>query len=96
MRKARAFVHLSRHDGNSIVCNEAMASNLPCLFTTVGLLRDADRPSEAVIVDPAIARRDHPRLVAIAREFLASIDARSYQPRAWIEQNASLSVARER
>ena len=96
MRKARAFVHLSRYEGNSIVCNEAMASNLPCLFTRVGLLRDAGGPSEVLVIEPEIARHDHPRLQSIARDFLASIDTRSYQPRAWIVQNASLGVAAER
>ena len=96
MRSARAFVHLSRYEGNSIVCNEAMASNLPCLFSAVGLLRDAGGPSEVVVVDPELARRDPARLAAIAREFLASIDTREYQPRAWVVQNASLPVAAER
>jgi hypothetical protein len=96
MRTARAFVHLSRYEGNSIVCNEAMASNLPCLFTRVGLLRDASGPSEVVVVEPEIARREPRLLVTIARDFLASLETRDYQPRAWILRNASLPVARER
>ena len=36
MRKAAAFLHLSRYEGNSMVCAEAMAMNLPCLFTAWG------------------------------------------------------------
>ena len=39
-RQGAAFLHLSRYEGNSIVCNEAMAMDLPCLFTRVGLMRD--------------------------------------------------------
>ena len=96
MRKARAFVHLSRYEGNSIVCNEAMASNLPCLFTRVGLLRDERGPSDVVVIEPALARGDRARLAAVAREFLASIETRSYEPRAWVVQNASVPVACER
>jgi hypothetical protein len=96
MRKARAFVHLSRYEGNSIVCNEAMASNLPCLFTRVGLLCDEGGPSDVCVVEPEVARNDHVRLASIARDLLASTATRRYQPRAWILENASMPVVCER
>jgi hypothetical protein len=96
MRKARAFVHLSRYEGNSIVCNEAMASNLPCLFTRVGLLRDETGPRDVMVIEPEVAWRDDAQLVRVARDFLASTETRNYQPRAWILENASLAIARER
>lgn len=96
MRKAHAFVHLSRYEGNSIVCNEAMASDLPCFFTRVGLFRDEGGPTEVVTIDSRTAYRDPERLVQEARAFLASLATHSLHPRAWVLQNASVSAARER
>ena len=40
LAQAAAFLHLSSYEGNSVMCTEAMAMNLPCLFTRVGLLLD--------------------------------------------------------
>jgi len=96
MRTARAFVHLSRYEGNSIVCNEAMASDLPCLFTRVGLFRDQERPTDVALIEPETARRDQKELVRVAREFLASVETRRYRPRAWSLRHASLPIVRER
>ena len=96
MRKARAFVHLSRYEGNSIVCNEAMASDLPCLFTRVGLMRDANGPSDVAVIDAQLARKGGEPFLQIAREFLQSIDERTYHPRQWVIANASHEVATQR
>jgi len=57
MRKARAFIHLSSYEGNSIVCNEAMAMNLPCMFTDVGLMRDSGRPQDVRVSPPNVLFR---------------------------------------
>jgi hypothetical protein len=96
MRKARAFIHLSRYEGNSIVCNEAMASDLPCLFTRVGLMRDLGGPSDVVAIDPRLARKGGEPFLQVARDFLASIDTREYHPRKWVLENASREVATQR
>jgi hypothetical protein len=89
MRKARAFVHLSQYEGNSIVCNEAMAMNLPCLFTRVGLLRDEGGPSDVVVMDRELARKRGARFLQVGGEFLGSLEHRSHHPRTWVLQNAS-------
>ena len=90
MRSGAAFVHLSRYEGNSIVCNEAMAMNLPCLFTRVGLMNDADGPHADVFVidrDRAFASRDYLRSRFAA--FLSSLQTRQYRPREWVKRHAN-------
>jgi glycosyltransferase involved in cell wall biosynthesis len=96
LRKAAAFVHLSRYEGNSIVCNEAMAQNLPCLFTRVGLFRDASAPTDVIVLDPERAFRDERWLIERTREFLRGAATRGHQPRRWVEANASLAATRAR
>jgi glycosyltransferase involved in cell wall biosynthesis len=95
-RRAAAFVHLSRYEGNSIVCNEAMAQNLPCLFTRVGLFRDTGAPSDVVVLDAGRAFADEPWLVERTREFLEGLGSTAYRPRRWVEANASLAATRAR
>jgi len=90
MRSARAFVHLSRYEGNSIVCNEAMAMNLPCLFTRVGLMLDAPPDLDVATLSPRRAFGRPRGLVRSVGSFLESLDARSYAPRRWVETYASL------
>ncbi len=92
MRKAAAFVHLSRYEGNSIVCNEAMAMNLPCLFSRVGLMLDSDQSFDVQLVEPAVAFGDPSALLLATRVFLASLDGRSYTPRAWVTEHASVQA----
>ena len=94
MRKARMFVHLSRYEGNSVVCNEAMAMNLPCFFTDVGLFRDADRPSEVYLVDADLAYSSRAGLEREFRSFISSLGARAYRPRGWILDHATPQIAR--
>lgn len=98
MRKARAFIHLSRYEGNSLVCNEAMAMNLPCLFTRVGIMADPAAPTDvsALDVDDAYGSRD--RLVERVGTFLRSLDERGPHPRDWVLAHANVvrSVARWR
>lgn len=89
MRRARAFLHLSRYEGNSLVCNEAMAMNLPCLFTRVGLMLDDDGPTEMHLVDPKRAFHDPGYLIAETGRFLESLDSREYRPREWVLANAT-------
>ena len=88
MRAARAFIHLSRVEGNSVVCNEAMAMNLPCLFTTVGLMNDVNRPTDVFLIatDKAFKRKKY--LLEQVGDFLASLDQRTYKPREWVLKNA--------
>jgi len=92
MRKASAFLHLSRYEGNSIVCNEAMAMNLPCLFSKVGLMLDEDQTFDVQSISPAQAFGDSAALLSTTRNFLASIEQRSYRPRDWVTQHASLET----
>lgn len=93
MRKARAFIHLSRYEGNSIVCNEAMAMDLPCLFTDVGLLRDVNRPSDIQVIPMKRAFSDPAFLVRETGTFLASLETRRYNPRGWALQNITQAHA---
>jgi glycosyltransferase involved in cell wall biosynthesis len=95
MRAARAFIHLSRYEGNSIVCNEALAMDLPCLFTRVGLMRDADRPQDLHLLDPVAAYTDPDALVAETRRFLDSLSERTYHPREWTLAHATHAQSRQ-
>lgn len=100
MQSACAFVHLSRYEGNSVVCNEAMAMNLPCLFTRVGLALDREELDVASVpyewvYGPFAGLRSR-RLLGRVRTFLESIATRRYAPRGWVEKNASLPVAQAR
>lgn len=89
MRNAAAFVHLSRYEGNSIVCNEAMAHNLPCLFTRVGLMQDKGGPTDVTLLDPAAAFNDKAYLIAKTAAFLDRLGTVAPNPRAWVLTNAS-------
>lgn len=93
MRQARAFLHLSRYEGNSIVCNEAMAMNLPCFFTRVGLMLDANGPDDVWLIEPRDARRSA-NLVASFEAFLEALETRRFQPRLWSERHASPEASR--
>ncbi|WP_108882867.1 glycosyltransferase [Anderseniella sp. Alg231-50] len=88
MRKACAFMHLSRYEGNSIVCNEAMAMGLPCLFTRVGLMRDGE-PLDVGIVDVGQVYGRRSGLIECVGSFLDRLGETSCNPRGWIEQNTS-------
>ena len=88
MREAAAFLHLSRYEGNSIVCNEAMAMNLPCLFTRVGLMND-DEPLDVSIVESSEVYGSKKKLVETVQTFLEGLSTRTYQPRNWTMQNAT-------
>ena len=88
MRKACAFMHLSRYEGNSIVCNEAMAMGLPCLFTRVGLIRDGE-PLDVRIIEVRQAYGRRTGLIECARSFLDGLNEVSYEPRDWIVQHTS-------
>jgi hypothetical protein len=96
MREARAFIHLSAYEGNSIVCNEAMAMNLPCLFTDVGLMRDFGRPRDVRVISAKRAFSDPPYLSEEVGSFLRSLESESYAPRDWILANATAQVAQQR
>ena len=94
MRRARAFLHLSRYEGNSIVCNEAMAMDLPCLFTRVGLMQDEDGPTEVEVIDADRAFGDRAWLRERFGAFLGGLDEREVHPRQWVLEHAHLDVAR--
>ncbi len=94
MRRARAFVHLSRYEGNSIVCNEAMAMDLPCLFTRVGLMQDEDRPPDVEVIDMERAFDDRAWLCDRFDAFMRSLDAVPRNPRKWVIEHAHIDVAR--
>lgn len=89
MRKARAFIHLSRYEGNSMVCNEAMAMNLPCLFTRVGLFRDPAQHFDVGLIDAKVAFTDSAELHRRVASFLGDLDRRAPNPRAWVLEHAT-------
>lgn len=88
LRGASAFLHLSRYEGNSIVCNEAMAMGLPCLFTKVGLMRDEEF-MDVSIVEVRDVYRSRKRLIKCVGAFLGGLETISCTPRDWIVENAS-------
>ncbi len=94
MRGARAFLHLSRYEGNSIVCNEAMAMDLPCLFTRVGLMQDEDGPPDVEVIDMDQAFTDREWLGDRFADFVASLDQVERNPRRWVLEHAHIDVAR--
>jgi Glycosyl transferases group 1 len=94
MRGALAFLHLSRYEGNSIVCNEAMAMNLPCLFTRVGLMLDEGQDFDVSIIDPLQAFAAGEPLLREVRTFLERAEQQPRTPRAWVTQHASLEATR--
>lgn len=93
MRGARAFIHLSRYEGNSLVCNEAMAMNLPCMFTAVGVMQDRGGPTDVYLVDPGKIYGHPKQLVEEVGAFLESLDYRTYNPRAWILENTTMEAS---
>ena len=92
MRRAAAFVHLSLYEGNSIVCNEAMAHNLPCLFTRVGLMKDATGPTDVTLVDPVASFSNRTYLIDAARPFFSGLQFAASNPRDWVFRHASLQA----
>jgi hypothetical protein len=99
LREACAFFHLSSYEGNSVMCTEAMAMNLPCFFTRVGLFRDG-HPLDVASVPRTdafgpFARLHRGRLLAQARDFLGSLATHRYEPRRWVVEHASLPAARD-
>ncbi|HIA03841.1 MAG TPA: hypothetical protein EYN06_06345 [Myxococcales bacterium] len=90
-KKGAAFMHLSRYEGNSIVCNEAMAMNLPCMFTKVGLMNDGE-DLDIHMVDADAVFGSKGQLIKEAGAFLDSLASRTYEPRRWTMQNATPSV----
>jgi len=96
MRHALAFLHLSRYEGNSIVCNEAMAMGLSCLFTRVGLMLDGAEQFDVATIDARLAFSNSDELIEQTRAFLARAQHAPLRPRPWLEQNASreLTVSR--
>ena len=88
MRSARAFIHLSHYEGNSIVCNEAMAMDLPCMFTRVGLMQDANRPQDIYLIDTDKAYKDRDGLIKETGIFLETLHNKNYNPRSWVLNNA--------
>ncbi len=93
MRRARAFLHLSRYEGNSIVCNEAMAMDLPCLFTEVGLMNDGADQFDVSVIKAKQAFAGGDRLLTAVQAFLRSLDTREYHPRVWSVEHASHDAA---
>ena len=96
MRKAAGFLHMSKYEGNSIVINEALAMDLPCFVTKVGLMKDEARPKDVYVVDPEQAFADADYLDREFAAFLRSLSTRQYNPRAWTLANAHIDVARDK
>ena len=92
MRRAKAFLHLSRYEGNSLVCCEAMAMNLPCLFTRVGLMLDGPEKFDVCVVRRRDVFGTRRRLIQSVRRFVSELDSRTYTPRPWVEQHASYAA----
>lgn len=94
MRRASAFLHLSRYEGNSIVCSEAMAMNLPCLFTRVGLMLDGCERFDVRVIEPRLAFRGGAPLVAAFRAFLQWSRERPHNPRAFCLEHTNVDENR--
>lgn len=94
MRRARAFVHISRYEGNSIVCNEAMAMGLPCLVTDVGLFSDPNGPTEVQRMSAERAFTDDAYVESEVRSFLKRIETETLNARPWVLEHASLEATR--
>jgi len=95
MRRARAFLHLSRYEGNSLVCCEAMAMGLPCLFTRVGLMLDGPERFDVSVVRRRDVFTTRRRLIRSVGEFIEGLSHRTYRPRGWVERNGSHDANRE-
>ena len=103
MRKAKAFIHLSKYEGNSIVCNEAMAMNLPSMFTNVGLMKDENRPKEAYLIDLNKIYKSYFGIKIIKNRinspnglFIKSLNNNDYNPRKWVLENAVASISNKK
>jgi glycosyltransferase involved in cell wall biosynthesis len=94
MRHAAMFLHLSRYEGNSIVCNEAMAMNLPCLFTRVGLMLDGAERFDVKLVEPRLAFRGGAPLADAFRSFLRWSRERKPNPRAFCLEQTNVEENR--
>jgi glycosyltransferase involved in cell wall biosynthesis len=94
MRRAFAFLHLSRYEGNSVVCNEAMAMNLPCLFTRVGLMLDRTVTLDVQVIPVRAAFGRKQRLIDEVGRFLERATRTRFAPRAFCEKYASADVNR--
>lgn len=95
MRRASAFLHLSRYEGNSIVCNEAMAMNLPCLFTRVGLMLDGAERFDVRVIEPRLAFRGGKPLAAAFSAFLEWSRERRPNSRAFCLEQTNLAANRK-
>ena len=93
LRQGAAFLHLSRYEGNSIVCNEAMAMDMPCLFTRVGLMRDG-QDLDVAVVEPEDVYGTPDKLVGTVSGFLESLETRTYSPRRWTLKHATPNAHR--
>jgi hypothetical protein len=76
-----------------------MAMNLPCFFTRVGLFRDG-HPLDVESIPRTdafgpLARFRRARLTREVGAFLGTLATRSYEPRRWIAEHASLPAARD-
>ena len=96
MRRGAAFMHLSTYEGNSIVCNEAMAMNMACLFTRVGLMLDERHDFDVELIDVRQAYGREPELVQRVGRFLEGLSTTSHRPRDWCVEHASPAANRAR
>jgi glycosyltransferase involved in cell wall biosynthesis len=97
LRTAAAFVHLSRYEGNSIVCLEAMAMNLPCIFTDVGLARDVAPGHvrlDVGLVDAKRAFRDPEYAALEVGRLLGAMRMHPPAPREFVQTSATPEIAR--
>jgi len=99
LRRAAAFVHLSRYEGNSIVCVEAMAMDLPCILTDVGLARDAAAGHvrlDVGLVSAALAHEDPQRAIPEVGRLLDAMREHPPAPRQFVRTHATVAIARAR
>lgn len=96
LAEGSAFVHLAEYEGFGIAVAEAMAMNLPCFITDVGLARDAQQRNldfGAHVISAARMREDWSYVVEQFREFFHKREHSCQNAREFVRKHASREAA---
>ena len=70
--------------------------NLPCMFTSVGLMQDENRPKDIFLIDTDKAYKDRDKLIKETGLFLESLSNKNYNPRGWVLKNAIATMSHKK